>query len=243
MVPPALAEDPPRPHELYAGHLFPHFSPKIRPNPGIEEYQGKALEAVESFLDRPWDNLGLCTFYEVGVLVNEVLNSCHGFLGCPADLFAPDKHWQNQESLGLVKKYASDLASHPKRLEILAYAACQSNWFDSLEGEAAQLPQIMEKNLNRMISDPASLNQLAEGNPCYQIGRFVQIVSGEPRNILFECDNCGEVVFDLMLIQHLVEMGHNVVLGAKASPALNDATVQDVEGLLSEAPFAPWGRP
>lgn len=220
---------------------FPIFFEKSARTPQIEAAQKAALGRVESFMDRQWDDLGLCTFYELGVMVNEVLKSCYAYLGCPEDIFAGDKKWQNRVALDLAGKHHTALRAHPDALAALVYGACQSNWIDSLEGDASQIPRVMDEDFGRMTSDPASLAGLAGESPYYQIERFRALVSGGPRNILFECDNCGEVVFDLLLIQHLLEMGHRVVLGAKERPALNDATVRDVEGLLGLELFAPLG--
>jgi hypothetical protein len=50
----------------------------------------------------------------------------------------------------------------------------------------------------------------------------------EVDSVLFLTDNCGEIVFDKLILRQLVEMGKTVVISPKEEPILNDATVEDV---------------
>lgn len=45
--------------------------------------------------------------------------------------------------------------------------------------------------------------------------------------ILYLADNCGELVFDGLVIELLAEMGKRVVLGLRGGPIINDAQVAD----------------
>lgn len=47
-------------------------------------------------------------------------------------------------------------------------------------------------------------------------------------NILFLADNAGEIVFDMLLVEQLKNMGLNVTYVVKGGPVLNDATLEDV---------------
>lgn len=49
--------------------------------------------------------------------------------------------------------------------------------------------------------------------------------------VVYLCDNCGEIVFDKLLIRYLKSRGSHVTVVAKAAPILNDATVEDILGL------------
>lgn len=50
-------------------------------------------------------------------------------------------------------------------------------------------------------------------------------------NVVYISDNCGEIVFDRLLIQYLKNRGAHVTLAVKALPALNDATLDDARAL------------
>ena len=47
------------------------------------------------------------------------------------------------------------------------------------------------------------------------------------QRILYLCDNAGEIVFDRVLIETLLERGKEVTAVVKGSPVINDATLED----------------
>ena len=50
-------------------------------------------------------------------------------------------------------------------------------------------------------------------------------------NVFYLTDNSGEVVFDLFVIERLIEMGLHVVIGSKSEPILNDVTAEEMRGI------------
>lgn len=53
-----------------------------------------------------------------------------------------------------------------------------------------------------------------------------QQLAGKP-NILYLADNCGEIVFDKLLVELLLAMGCKVTVAVRQSPIINDATLED----------------
>ena len=49
--------------------------------------------------------------------------------------------------------------------------------------------------------------------------------------MVYLSDNCGEIVFDRLLIQYLKNQGAHITLAVKLLPALNDATLEDARAL------------
>lgn len=49
-------------------------------------------------------------------------------------------------------------------------------------------------------------------------------------NILYLADNCGEIVFDKLLIERLLAEGCRVTVAVRHAPIINDATVEDAVG-------------
>ncbi|HNX18515.1 MAG TPA: ARMT1-like domain-containing protein [Methanoregula sp.] len=49
--------------------------------------------------------------------------------------------------------------------------------------------------------------------------------------VVYLSDNCGEIVFDRLLIQYLKSQGSHVTLAVKSQPMLNDATLEDAKML------------
>jgi uncharacterized protein with ATP-grasp and redox domains len=50
-------------------------------------------------------------------------------------------------------------------------------------------------------------------------------------NVFYLTDNCGEMVFDLFVVEKLEEMGKRVVIGSKSEPILNDVTAEEISAL------------
>jgi uncharacterized protein with ATP-grasp and redox domains len=50
-------------------------------------------------------------------------------------------------------------------------------------------------------------------------------------NVFYLTDNSGEVVFDLFVIERLMEMGLHVVIGSKSEPILNDVTAEEMRSI------------
>ena len=64
---------------------------------------------------------------------------------------------------------------------------------------------------------------------------------GSFSNIFYLTDNCGEVVFDLFVIDKLRKMGKHVVVGSKSEPVLNDVTVKELSA-MTEIKVIPTGN-
>lgn len=58
--------------------------------------------------------------------------------------------------------------------------------------------------------------------------------------ILYLTDNAGEIVFDLFVIERLMEMGKRVVIAPKTVPILNDVTADELEK-MTRHPMEPTG--
>lgn len=54
-------------------------------------------------------------------------------------------------------------------------------------------------------------------------------LAGKARSILYLTDNAGEIVFDVLLVEQLKNMGATVTVAVKGGPIINDATLDDVE--------------
>ena len=51
--------------------------------------------------------------------------------------------------------------------------------------------------------------------------------AGSKANLLYLCDNCGEIVFDGLLVQQLQQQGCRVTVAVRERPIINDATMED----------------
>lgn len=51
------------------------------------------------------------------------------------------------------------------------------------------------------------------------------------KRVVYLTDNCGEIVFDKLLIRYLKAQGAHITLAVKETPILNDATLEDARAL------------
>jgi uncharacterized protein with ATP-grasp and redox domains len=71
---------------------------------------------------------------------------------------------------------------------------------------------------------------LAEFRKGFAIDDTDAILSRADR-VVYLTDNCGEIVFDRLVLEHLAEAGSHLTLAVKGAPILNDATLSDVRDL------------
>jgi uncharacterized protein with ATP-grasp and redox domains len=66
---------------------------------------------------------------------------------------------------------------------------------------------------------------------------------GAGRKVLYLCDNCGEIVFDCLLIEQLQRLGCHVTATVRGGPIINDATLEDARlcGLTELCPVISSG--
>lgn len=81
----------------------------------------------------------------------------------------------------------------------------------------------------------ATLRERLAGNPAEVEKRL-----GQFKKIFYLTDNSGEIVFDLFVIERLLEMGKEVVIGAKSEPVLNDVTADEAKA-MTEVRVVPTG--
>ncbi|MCX5708145.1 MAG: 6-phosphogluconolactonase, partial [Candidatus Omnitrophica bacterium] len=59
-----------------------------------------------------------------------------------------------------------------------------------------------------------------------------------PKKIIFAFDNAGEDIFDFILINQLLKLGHSITLACKSFPAANDTTTADAAALIAHNKIA-----
>jgi damage-control phosphatase, subfamily I len=95
----------------------------------------------------------------------------------------------------------------------------------ALVGNALDLATLPEE------ADPANFEKwLAVRWAVHDWGPFRARLA-ETGDVLYLCDNAGEVAFDRVLIQELLDRGKRVTVTVKGGPALNDATLADAEAV------------
>ncbi|MDH4123923.1 MAG: ARMT1-like domain-containing protein [Thermoplasmata archaeon] len=82
-------------------------------------------------------------------------------------------------------------------------------------------PQALTKKFKIMLDEPLGWDDSKE----------IQRIIRKTDEVLFLADNCGEIVFDRILIEIIKEIGCSVELVVKGEPILTDVTKRDLKGL------------
>ncbi len=77
------------------------------------------------------------------------------------------------------------------------------------------------KTLRATIKDAAKDLVIDDTDKAYKL-------ANKNNKILYLADNAGEIVFDMLLVEQLKNMGLNVTYVVKEAPVINDATMEDV---------------
>ncbi len=139
------------------------------------------------------------------------------------DPYAESKRLSNEVAMGLLHRARElySMSSSKDRLRTAALLSIVGNVLDfGIEGG---------------LSDPMGLEQAFEHLVEEGLGRddsdLLEELLVPGAKVAYLTDNCGEIVFDQILLQELRERGGHVTLVVKGDPILTDATRADVEEL------------
>jgi len=145
----------------------------------------------------------------------EVLGNALKVAGC-ADPYKEERGRQNEAAKALLPVAEKALKRSKDRLQTAARLALAGNCFDPILGEY----------------DPeAYVREALEGKPArFDYDEFRQAAKAAD-SVLYLLDNCGEAVFDKLLVSELAGNDRKVSVAVRHSPVLNDVTRQEAEEL------------
>ena len=132
------------------------------------------------------------------------------------DPFARVKRESNAFGISLRDEMASRIAGAADPLRAALRVAIGGNIIDY----AAQHVFDAEKTMNSCLEQPFVLDD-------YSALQQALGAEQETVKVLYLCDNCGEIVFDGLLIQQLQRSGCRVTAAVRERPIINDATMED----------------
>jgi damage-control phosphatase, subfamily I len=129
-----------------------------------------------------------------------------------SDPYRSLKETYNQVALELLPA-VRDRIAQGDRFEGSVRAAIAGNVIDFGIYESIDLHRSIEESFQLPLS----------GDDYRALVHAVQTAS----SVLYLCDNAGEIVFDRLLIEALVDQGKRVTAAVKGMPVINDATLDD----------------
>jgi uncharacterized protein with ATP-grasp and redox domains len=133
-------------------------------------------------------------------------------LGSP-DPFAELKEESNREAIGVCRKVRGELSG----FRDFVLASIIGNTYDyGVKGHT-------------VTGDFLSYfrKEFDAGLAIDDTGRICELLS----RVVYFTDNCGEIVFDRLLLEELSRMGSSVTLAVRDAPILNDATLEEARAL------------
>ncbi len=132
------------------------------------------------------------------------------------DPFARVKQESNTFALGIREDMGARIENESDPLRAAIRVAIGGNIIDY----AAQHVFDVEETMNTCLTREFVLDD-------YPLLRETLQDAGAGVKLLYLCDNCGEIVFDTLLIQRLQQLGCQVTAAVRKHPIINDATMED----------------
>lgn len=128
--------------------------------------------------------------------------------------FDPFEDWK-RESIKVSKEVIEKIRPRIKTLKAAVKFSIVGNYIDftTVKKEEDQ------EKLVKMIDEPLAVDDY---------DKFEEMLK-DAKKILYLIDNCGEHLFDVIVVEMLSEIGKEVTVAGKDEPILNDATVQDLK--------------
>jgi uncharacterized protein with ATP-grasp and redox domains len=146
-----------------------------------------------------------------------------------ADPYRRVKEETNRAALDMLDDLRRRVLESPDRLDAALHAAVAGNIIDLGIGHKFDLG----KDIAHLMATPFAVSA---------IERFRRELRPGWR-VLYVGDNAGEIVFDRLLVEHLLANGAKVTFAVKSGPIINDATMDDAvtAGLTGMVPVIETG--
>lgn len=129
------------------------------------------------------------------------------------DPYARQKRETNAAAMALLPRLERLVNRSPDPLKAAVHLAVAGNIIDLGIGHAFDL----SRDVERLMRQPFAIDHYAAFRRELKPGR----------QALYLGDNCGEIVFDRVLVEHLMAAGVDVTYVVKSGPIINDATLAD----------------
>jgi damage-control phosphatase, subfamily I len=146
-----------------------------------------------------------------------------------SDPYAAKKSETNEIALELLPAIEPFLAAAVDPLDAALHAAVAGNIIDFGIGHSFDI----RKDILPVLTQPFATEALEDFR--------AELMPG--RRVMYLGDNCGEIVFDSLLVREILKTGARVTFAVKSGPIINDATMADARqaGLTDLVPVMETG--
>ncbi len=196
------------------------------------------LATLDDLLYSYWHQLRSWSFSELFSFLNQACVHLNEYLELPTDLYKTVKEDHHNRCFAMYK-LIRDEQKEPLSLQALCYLAIRANWLDSYldQQRIDDFLITFPDELNDILDQASWLDEFMLNNPYIDYHSLLYPIKGAPKHILYELDNHGELLFDLLLIEHCLKRNHKITISSKHAPILNDVTYSDLNTVLASAEF------
>ena len=146
-----------------------------------------------------------------------------------ADPYRELKRHTNESALRMLPDLERIVNESADPLKAAIHMAAAGNIVDLGIGE----PFDLEQDIAKLMAQPFAIDDYARFRADIRPGA----------KLLYLGDNAGEIVFDRVLVEHLIAHGLNVTVSVKSGPVINDAIMEDARtaGIASLVPVIETG--
>lgn len=139
-----------------------------------------------------------------------ILNKADPYLGL--------KKRSNAAALKILPTAERFIERYENRLKASMIVSIVGNLMDfGIQGSLSS-PEKLREDFMEKVADPLSCDDSAE----------IENILKKAKEVFFLADNCGEIVFDKLLLREIKSFGTRIVLLVKGEPVLTDATINDI---------------
>lgn len=154
---------------------------------------------------------------EMGRIIHDIVKKYTG----KVDPYLDIKAKSNSFALKLYDKFKKKVENSPDSLLAAVEMAIAGNVIDFGVKNSVNV----EKELERILKEEGKAIK-RESEHLFEYNIFKEEIS-HCKDLLYLADNCGETVFDRILIEEIVKKGISVDYAVKGSPIINDALAED----------------
>ncbi|MGD0817806.1 MAG: ARMT1-like domain-containing protein [Methanomassiliicoccales archaeon] len=150
-------------------------------------------------------------------IATEVHRAVYDAIG-NSDPYSELKERANQIAVSLYPRAEAFVKNSPDRLEAACLMSIIGNVLDFGLGIGYDEPEDLSRKFDALVGQSLGVNDVAK----------MDAFLGKGSSVVYLLDNCGEIVFDRLLVNELKNRGARVVGVVKGEPILTDVTKADL---------------
>lgn len=195
------------------------------------------FKLISSLLSTHWSIIHSWSYTELFSYLTHCSSIFLSHINLKQDFYSSDKEEQNTFGLQSYNELRDLVINKTLPFHHVLYLVIRANWIDNYRYNPSRFLLSFSEEINDVLDQKDWVSELINHNKLFYWETLHNDLVGPQQVFLYECDNAGEVFFDLLLIELLLIHGHNVIMSLKSNPILNDITFSDFELLLSSPSF------